>query len=110
MAGISGDDYIEMHKLYLGNKMDTSIFPDSLPNKLPQGPKRKLMRGIHISSYRSSLRFLKTVGNTIPQAGQGSTFKYYRPKRHIIIRGAPRFGTAESQLPRDQSPDIQLTL
>ena len=50
LAGISGGDYAAMYKLLFSDKMDTSIFPDSLPNKLPQAPKRKRMRGIHISS------------------------------------------------------------
>ena len=79
---------------YLSDKMDMSIFPDSLPIKLPQAPKKNI-------SYRSSLRSLKTVSNTIPQVSQGSTFKRYRSKRQIRTRGALRFGTAESWLPRD---------
>ena len=93
LAGISGGVCTILCNPYLSDKMDTSIFPDSLPIKLPQAPTRNI-------SYRSSLRSLKTVGNTIPQVGQGSTFKHYRPKRQMRTR----IGTAESQLPGDQSP------
>ena len=106
LEGISEGDYTSMYKLYLSNKIDVSIFLDFSPTKLPQAPRRKRIRGIYISSYRSSLKSLKTVGYTVPQAGQGSTFKCYRLKKQIRTRGAPRIGTAESQLPRDQSPEI----
>ena len=41
LAGISGDDYTAMYKLFLSDKMDTSIFPDSPPKKLPQAPRRR---------------------------------------------------------------------
>ena len=94
LAGISGGVYTILCNPYLSDKMDTSIFPDSLPIKLPQAPKKN-------KSYRSSLRSLKTVSNTIPQFSQGNTFKRYRPKRQIRARGAPGFRTAESWLPRD---------
>ena len=43
LAGISGGDYTAMYKPYLSDKMDTSIFPDSPPIKLPQAPKRNII-------------------------------------------------------------------
>ena len=82
--------------------MDASIFMDFPPKKLPPAPKR--LR--YISSYRSSLRSLKSVEYSVPQVGQGSMFKRYRLKKQIRTRGAPKTGTAESQLPGDQSPEI----
>ena len=106
LARINEDDYTKMYRLHFQDEMDVSIFPDSPPSKLPQAPKRKKMRNISISSYRSSLRSLRTLGNAFPQVGQGSTFKRYRPKRQIRTRVAPRIGTVESQLSRDQSPEI----
>ena len=40
LAGISGEDYINMYRLYLGDRMDASILPDSPSSELPQAPKR----------------------------------------------------------------------
>ena len=90
LAGISGNDYTEMYKLFLGDKMDTSIFPDSPPIKLPQASKRRKWRNFSVSSYRSSLRSLRTLGNAHPQVDQGSTSKRHRPKRHTRTRNTPK--------------------
>ena len=82
--------------------MDVSIFAGSLPRKLPQAPRR--LR--YISSYRNSMRSLKSVGYIVTQVGQGSMFKRHRPKRQIKTRGAPETGSAVSSMPGDQSPEI----
>ena len=106
LAGISGEDYTAMYKLFLSDKMDVSIFPDSPPKKLPQAPRRRKWRNTSVSSYRSSLRSLRTLGNAFPQVGQGSTSKHYRPKRHTRTKKAPKGRGVASQPPREQSPEI----
>ena len=58
LAGLNEDDYTHIYRLHFQDKMDVSIFPDPPPSKLPQAPRR--LR--YISSYRSSLRSLKSVG------------------------------------------------
>ena len=104
LAGISGEDYINMYKLHLGERMDASIFPDSPPKKLLQAPKRIVLRGTHISSYRRSLGSIKFVRNQ--KARLGRSFKRYRPEKVIGIRGGPMFGPAVPNSTRDQSPEI----
>ena len=71
LAGISGEDYTAMYKLFLSDKMDVSIFLDSPPKKLPQAPRRRKWRNTSVSSYRSSLRSLRTPGNAFPAKGRG---------------------------------------
>ena len=102
LAGLNEDDYTHMYRLHFQDKMDVSIFPDPPPSKLPQAPRR--LR--YISSYRSSLRSLKSVGYIVLQVGRGSISKHHRPNRHIRIRGAPETGPAASSVPGDQSPEI----
>ena len=92
LAGISGEDYTAMYKLFLSDKMDTSIIPDSLPKKFPQAPRRSIWRNTSVSSYSRSLRSLRSPGNAFPQVGQGSTSKRHRPKRHTRARNAPKNG------------------
>ena len=50
VAQISGEDYINMYKLHLGDRMDSSILTDFQSKKLPQAPKRIILRGTKISS------------------------------------------------------------
>ena len=59
LAGVSGAEYINMYKLHLGDRMDSSILPDSQSSKLPQAPKRIILRGTKISSYPRSLGSIK---------------------------------------------------
>ena len=39
LAEISRENYINMYRLHLGDRMDSSILPDSQSSKLPQAPK-----------------------------------------------------------------------
>ena len=101
-AGLNENDYTAVYREHFQNKMDISIFSNPSPRKLPQAPRR-----LHyISSYRSSLRSLKSVGYILPRVGRGSISKHHRPNRQIRIRGAHKSGPSASSMPGDQSPKI----
>ena len=102
LAELNEDDYNSIYRVHFQDKMDVSIFLGPPPSKLPQAPRR--LR--YISSYRSSLRSLKSVGYVVPRVGQGSISKRHRPKRQIRIRGASETGPAVSSVPGDQSSEI----
>ena len=87
LAGISGEDYINMYRLHLGDRMDASILPDSLPGKLPQAPKSIILRGTKISSYWR--RFGSIKFSSTKKVHLGRTIKRNRPKKVIRIKGAP---------------------
>ena len=102
LVRINEREYAHLYKLHFQDKMDVSYFLDSLPRELPQAPRR--LR--YISSYRSSLRSLKSVGYIVPKVGRGSISKRHRHSRQIMIRGAPKTGPAASSVPGDRSPEI----
>ena len=102
LAGLNEDDYTHIYREHFQNKMDVSIFSDPPPSKLPQAPRR--LR--YISSYRSSLRSLKSVGYISPRVGRGRISKHNRHNRQIRIGGAPKSGPSASFMPGDRSPEI----
>ena len=76
LAGLNEFDYTGIYREHFCHKMDVSIFSSPPPSKLPQAPRR--LR--YISSYRSSLRSLKSIEYVVPKVGRGSISKHHRPK------------------------------
>ena len=104
LAEISGEDYISMYRLHLGDRTDSSILLDFQSRKLPQAPKRIILRGTNISSYWRSLGSIKFFSTKKVQLGR--TIKRNRPKKVIRIKGAPVFGRVVPKSTRDKSPEI----
>ena len=100
LAGISGEDYINMYRLHLGDRMDASILPDSPSSKLPQAPKRIILRGTKISSYRRCLGSIKF--SSTQKVCLGRLIKGNRPQKFIRIRGAPVFRQVIQKSTRDK--------
>ena len=96
-AGLNENDYMAAYRQHFRNKMDISIFSNPSPRKLPQAPRR-----LHyISSYRSSLRSLHSVGYIPVRTGRGRF-----SSGQIRIGGAPKSGPSASSKPGDRSPEI----
>ena len=104
LAEISGEDYINMYRLHLGDRMDSSILPDFQSKKLPQAPKRIILRGTKISSYRRSLGSIKF--SSTKKVHLGRTIKCNRPHKVIRIKGAPVFGWVVPKSTREKFPEI----
>ena len=73
-AGSHNSDYLAVYRSHFANKMDTSVFGNPAPRKLPSAPRR-----IRVSSYRSSLRSFQLVSYFKAARGRFS-------RRHIPSR------------------------
>ena len=94
-AGSNENDYLAIYRSHFQDKMDTSVFSDPTLRKLPQAP--KWLR--YISSYRSSLRSLHSVGHI--RTARGRFSRCHRPKGQIRIGGVPKSELSASFQPRD---------
>ena len=104
LAEISGEDYISMYRLHLGDRMDLSILPDFQSSKLSRAPKRTIWRDTKISSYRRSLGFIKFFSTK--KVNLGRTIKRNRPKKVIRIKGAPVFSRVVPKTTGNEYPEI----
>ena len=71
-AGSHKTDYLAVYRSHFANKMDTSVFANPTPRKLPSAPRKS-----QISSYRSSLRYFSFVGHI--KAVGGRFYRCHRP-------------------------------
>ena len=98
-AGSHKTDYLAVYRSHFANKMDTSVFSDPKPRKLPSAPRR-----FRISSYRSSLRSFCYVGHVKAVGGRFS--RRHRPIRQARAGNASRTEASVSSNSGKQSPEI----
>ena len=103
LAETSSKDYIGMYRLHLGKRMDSSILSGFRSSQLFRTPKRSL-KFIKISSYRRSLGCIKFPGTK--RVLLGRTVKGNRPKKIIMIKGAPVFSRVVPNTSGNKSPGI----
>merc|ERR1711873_334331 len=73
-AGSHASDYLAVYRSHFANKMDTLVFGNPAPRKLPLAPKR-----IRVFSYRCSLRSFRLVSHFKATGGRFS--RRHRPSR-----------------------------
>ena len=93
-----------MYRLHLGDRMDSSILPDFQSSQLSWAPKRSILRGTKISSYRRSLGYIKF--SNIKKVHLGRTIKHNRPKKVIRIKGALVFIRVVPKATGNDYPEI----
>ena len=98
-AGSHKTDYLAVYRSHFANKMDTSVFADHKPRKLPSAPRR-----FCISSYRSSLRSFHYVGHVKTVHRRFS--RCHRPIGQARVGNASRTRASASSYSREQSPEI----
>ena len=98
-AGSHKTDYLAVYRSHFANKMDTSVFDNPTPRKLPSAPRKS-----RISSYRSSLRSFHYVGHVKAVGGRFS--RRHRPFRQARAGNASRIRTSVSSNSGKQSPEI----
>ena len=95
----SNSDYLAVYRSHFANKMDTSVYGNPAPRKLPSAPRR-----IRVSSYRSSLRSFQLVSHF--KAAGGRFSRHHRPSRQARAGNASRTGPSVSSNSGEQSPEI----
>ena len=98
-AGSHNSDYLAVYRSHFANKMDTSVFDNPAPRKLPLAPRRS-----RISSYRSSLRSFQFVSHF--KAAGGRFSRRHRPSRQARAGNASRTEPSVSSYSGEQSPEI----
>ena len=98
-AGSHASDYLAVYRSHFANKMDTSVFGNPAPRKLPSAPKR-----IRVSLYRCSLRSFNLVSHF--KAAGGRFSRHHRPSRQVRAGNASRAGPSVSSNSWEQYPEI----